>query len=137
MNYRCKKNKEHIKDQRYYWKNTWLWKRFQEKLAGRSTKTPQEKTPSCMQNTIFEKYLIPRKNISNAKQDKLSNHRQEHPTKKIQEFLQKSLYSNLQSQEYKISQWDTTRGISSLYSIRGTQTVTYFFIQQLRLKHHQ
>ena len=50
---------------------------------------PQEKTPSCMQNTIFQKYLIPRKNISNVKQDNFSNHRQEHPTKKIQEFLQK------------------------------------------------
>ena len=64
-------------------------KRIQEKRVGRSTKTPQEKTPSCMQITIIQKYLIPQKNISNAKEDKLSNHRQEHPTKKIQEFMQK------------------------------------------------
>ena len=60
-----------------------------------------------MKTLSSKKYLKPQKNISNAKQDKLSNHRQEHPTKKIQEFLQKSLYSNIQSQEYKISRWDT------------------------------
>ena len=49
---------------------------------------PQEKTPFSMQNTIFQKIFDTQKNISNAKQDKLSNHRQEHPTKKIQNFLQ-------------------------------------------------
>ena len=32
----------------------------------------------------------------------------------------------------QISRWDTIRGVSSLYSFRETQTLTYFFIQWLR-----
>ena len=103
---------------------------FKRNELGDPRKRPKRKCP-----VACKRYLP--KNISNAKQDKLSNHKQEHATKKIQEFLQKSLYSNIQSQECKISRWDTMKGVSSLYSFRETHTLTYFFIQQLRLKHHQ
>ena len=63
---------------------------FKRNELGDPQKYPKRKRPPTCETLSSKKYLIPRKNISNAKQNKLSNHRQEHPTKKIE-----NLYENL------------------------------------------
>ena len=70
-----------------------------------------------MQNTIFQKYLIPRKNISNVKKDKISNLRQEYLTNKIQEFMQKNLFIQISRAKNTKFPNGIQRGGSLLYIV--------------------
>ena len=87
---------------------------FERNELGDPQIQPKRKHPAACKTLSSKKYLIPQKNISNAKQDKLSNHRQEHPTKKIQEFMQKSVYSNVQEPRGQIFPMGYNEGITTL-----------------------
>ena len=117
-----------------------LTQRFERCEEGFASQCTPVKSPSSLQVKIMDpKYArdihhdIPMQARDNINQSQRTFFNRPHKTR---DPIKISLLF-FKSQWCQISQWDTMKGVSSLYSFWETQTLSYFFIQRLRLKHHQ